>query len=746
MRFCEVNKLKLILQRFLLLLVIAILVYPIDKIEAQQKTATMRVGHFWASVTDNGYRGNATYTAGFFPNDYDIIGMNAQYLMANQASGFLIATKMFNNPYKTDPVLYPKGPVDTTAVYDLVNDFLKNGLIRTPLTSFMRYKYPTQKIVNPTSTQTVPLKTEDWGGVYDPSKFTGGTYDQIINVTNEYVYGITVNRKVLGWSQNFNDNYVIFDMEFTNNSTQTYDSLWIQSNCNLYSVELSNGRNPSPPTGEGFASRRTWQHYHGGRSSDTSMVFVGGKVKGNLRVFYEYSADDATTAGDNMGAPSVTQNGRLLGNNFHFYSILHASKSAYTNSADDQDDFLQPKVTYTGNPTKLPDPSVGDPYGGGKSFLLIKNGTYAFAKMAGNTFPGTRHSHNPDELGNVDYYNYIGAGPDNNMYTSFGPYKLAPGQKIHIVYANGWTGLDIKKAKEIGKKWLNGTLQEEPSNMPNANTGWLPSNFAFPSGATGIDKLKDRWLSSGIDSVMLASYRAKWNYDHKYQIPQAPPPPSIVTISAYGDGTEISWSAPEAEALPNFAGYRIMRRVSNADTTFYEVIYDSDKNDKGASHTYKDIGVMALAQYYYYMQTKALISLTDVNADPTTRGKIIYSSRLLFPNIYWVNPPRLSQNDLSKIRIAPNPYNINDPLLRTFGYTDQRAINFYNLPASCGIQIFTENGDLIKSITHESTVRAGSETWDMITDSQQVISSGVYIAVIKNASGEQTFLKFVVVR
>ena len=153
-----------------------------------------------------------------------------------------------------------------------------------------------------------------------------------------------------------------------------------------------------------------------------------------------------------------------------------------------------------------------------------------------------------------------------------------------------------------------------------------------------------------------------------------------------------------------------------------------------------------MAQYYYFIQAKATIDPNDLNADPTTRGKTMLSGRVYVPNVYWANPPRLSQDDLSKVRIAPNPYNINERLLVTYGYTDQRGINFYNLPVSCTIKIFTENGDLIQTIVHESQVRAGSETWDMITSSQQVISSGVYIAVIQKPNGDKTFLKFVVVR
>lgn len=751
MRFDQNNRAFGLLKELLVLSAFLTLIFSAGSLNAQQQSASMRVGRFWTGITDNAYRGNFTYTSGFFPNDYDILGWRGQYEQFSSGSGFQISTLMFDNPYKTDPVLYPEGPMDTVAVYGPVNDFLPTGKVTSPLTSYIRYKYPEQTVVNPTQVQNVTIP--DFG-TYDPSKFTGGTYDQVIEVSNEYVFGITMHRRILGWSQNYNDNYIIYDYEFTNNTDKipifgggrTYDSVFIQTNGNLNNGEYSNGRNPGAQGSEiGFEAAKVWQHYHGARASDTLMTFAGGKVKGNLRVFYEYGADDPNRPGDNMGAPLLSQNGRMIGTGMHFFTVLHASKQAYSNPANDVDDFMQPRITYTGNSAQFPYSSSSDQYGS-KSYWAMIGGMAKVSPMAGDVFPNTYHAVNPDEAGIGGFYEYTGGGQNENfMYASFGPYKLAPGEKIHIVYAVGWAGIDSKTAKEVGNKWNSGTLQN-PTGMPNQNTGWLPSTFKFPNDATELDKIKDRWMSMGIDSVMLAAYRAKWNFDHDYQIPQAPPPPSMIKIYAYGDGTEVTWSDPDAESLSSFAGYRISRRISNTDTTFYEVVYDSDSNDRSLLHSYKDTTVLALAQYYYFIQAKARIDANDPNADPTTRGKTIFSGRTFVPNVYWVNPPRLSQEDLSKIRIAPNPYNIKDPLLVTYGYTDQRGINFYNLPVSCTIKIFTENGDLIKTIVHESTVRAGSETWDMITSSQQVISSGVYIAVIQKPTGEMTYQKFVVVR
>lgn len=691
---------------------------------AESENALMKINRIWTGIPANADKGSYEFRAGFFPNDYNLIGFRGQYKEMNTGAGFRIVTTNWFNPYADS--------VEHVAVYNSTSEWFPVGKVTQPITSYMKIKFPEQII----DYQTVDI--EDFG-VYDPAKFNGVSYDQIVEATNEYVYGIQLNRKVMAWSQSLNDNYLIFDCTFTNPTSTTFDSIYISMKGKQANSFFSNGMNPSVSSAEAYNPAYTWQHYYGSRVGDS------------LRIFYEYSADNPDVSGDNMGAPVSTQQGRLIGSNMFFLTVLHASKEPYTNNVDDKDDFLQPKITYQCYETALPYASSGDDYGS-KNFWSIRGGYANYFPADGNTWPNTFHGGNNDEQGSPDFSNTpagskTGVGQD--MFMSFGPYTFAPGQKIRIVYAVGLAGLDLETAYEVGNKWLNGTL-ENPPNMPDPDKGWLPSNFAFPSEATEMDKKKDRWISSGIDSVMKSAYRAKWNFDNNYTIPGAPPPPSYFEVKGTaGKGVEITWKDNEAEILPNFAGYRIMRRVSTSDTIFYRQIYDSDGTDKANDmHIFNDQSFLPGAQYYYFIQAKAKIAENDLTASPETRGKIIYSSRALIPNIFYVNPPTQYSDDMSKIRIVPNPYNINDPLLGPdgYGFTDRRSITFYNLPPTATIRIYTESGDLIRTIEHDWPDQRGSEAWDLLTSSQQVITSGVYIAVIEKPSGELTYQKFVVVR
>lgn len=723
------------LRRYLILMVIisdTVLTFA-QNLESQ--TEQVKLGRIWGGVTANGDKATFDYRNGFFPNDYDILQYRGQYNDNFFGSGFILATTGWLAPSLKDSVY-------KVAVYGPKNDFLPNGKVIVPIKNYIRYKFPTQIIDNK------PVGITDFG-VYDPSQFANGTYDQVVEATYKNVLGVEVKRKIMVWSQNYNDNYLIIDAEFSNvgytkKTSSGGDSLILDTLHNFHiSLQQAMGNNyysvgshPTPPSGEGPVYTNVWQHYYGGRPNDS------------LRVFYFYSADDPNSSGDNMGAPVVTQRGRLLNTNFTFYTILHASKEPYTNPAQDVDDFLQPRVTYIGNETKFPLPDAGEDEFGNKNFWAIRGGLSDRDSLPGR-IPGTHHGINNDELGTSDFSNFpAGTTQANNSrnFSSFGPYTFAPNQKIRVVYACGFTGIGYQKAQEIGEKWLNGTL-EDPPNMPNPQTGWLPSNFAFPQNATEQDKRKDRWISMGLDSVMLSAYRAKWNFEHNYSIPQAPPPPSYFQISGYAEGVEIKWTDAEAEAMSNFDGYRIMRKLSISDTVFYKEVYSSGSDDKAAEHIYMDKTVLSGAQYYYFIQAKAKIANNDLSADPTTRGKVIFSNRVYIPNISDIKPPKYYTDDMSRIRIVPNPYNIKDPLLTiAAGLTDRRGINFYNLPPVVTIKIFSENGDLVQTLEHHPVEKHGLKYWDMISSSQQVISSGVYIAVFQKPSGEITYQKFIVVR
>ena len=83
----------------------------------------------------------------------------------------------------------------------------------------------------------------------------------------------------------------------------------------------------------------------------------------------------------------------------------------------------------------------------------------------------------------------------------------------------------------------------------------------------------------------------------------------------------------------------------------------------------------------------------------------------------------MAKSGLDQVRVVPNPYyNRSRYELNSFN----RKIRFINLPETCTIRIFSLAGDLVR--TMQKTDRTTSIVdWDVLTDNQLPVASGVYI-------------------
>ena len=687
------------------------------------ETEIVKVGRYWVAVTDDGSAAEVSLDSGWFPADFNVVGSTTDAGSASSGGNLDLMVADFPDP--------EDGSIISQVINTSVSALNPNGTIISPITNHIRYDFSAIS-VNDEELLQQPL------GVVDATKMIGSS-DQVVESTYEYAIGVQANRKVYAWSQQNHDNYVVIDVTFTNVGDQTLNDFLVCLMQSHNDYSQANGQNPSP-SGIGNDSYR-WRHYYGGSPGDSQ------------RVYYSYHADDAQQSGDNMGNPVYGQEGRLVDPDAHFYGFLHVSETPYTDPANDTDDPEQPKTTFIAKGDFL---GIGD---NNREILPLEASGIWWDAMRGsvsdaNPLPGqytdSHHEINNDQVGNPDYQafsNIVDESPFNaGRYSGVGPYAtFAPGESIRIIYISGYASLSLPLAKEVGNKMLEGTLTPPP-NLPDPDKGYFPTNFAFPPGATEMDITKNLWYSTVIDSVHKTMYRARWNFDHNWMVPQAPPPPVNFSVKGFADNATITWSAPDAEAMDNFAGYRILRRKSNLDTAFFEIIHETEPDDKAETHTYEDSDVQFGASYYYYVQSLAQVDASDANALPNIRGKQITSGRIFVPTPESIEPPRGGTETLSDIIIAPNPYNINDPTVQAQGWVDFRGIVFFNLPSYCEISIYSEDGDLVKEILHDSPVRAGSLRWEMLTESQQVISSGVYIATFTDIDGGVTFRKFVVAR
>ena len=118
-----------------------------------------------------------------------------------------------------------------------------------------------------------------------------------------------------------------------------------------------------------------------------------------------------------------------------------------------------------------------------------------------------------------------------------------------------------------------------------------------------------------------------------------------------------------------------------------------------------------------------------------------------------VKLPFSVSNELNRVAVVPNPYRINeDYTFESGGYEgrqkswneDKRVLKFIHLPPKCTIRIYTMTGEIVSTIYHEDTAQ-GEQDWNLKSDSNRSIASGVYVFTVESDYGKQIG-KFVVIR
>ena len=203
--------------------------------------------------------------------------------------------------------------------------------------------------------------------------------------------------------------------------------------------------------------------------------------------------------------------------------------------------------------------------------------------------------------------------------------------------------------------------------------------------------------------------------------------------------------------VADLAAYRIYRKLGAALINFRE-----DEFGKGITYefldqvgpdvtTYLDTTTIRGESYHYYVT-----ALDD--GSQNTNGLHIgqqlessaYANRTQGGAVAF--KPAKAAND--SVRIVPNPFILTGGELNFTG--DGNKLLFVGLPAYCTITVYNATGDKVKTIAHTSG--SGDQAWDQLSDSNQRIVSGVYIAYIsdcENLDGstlDDVFEKFVVVR
>jgi hypothetical protein len=565
--------------------------------------------------------------------------------------------------------------------------------------------------VNPTEVTVDGVVTEDKSIVIDridPDLIADRMIHNIVNTQ----LGVTMDRKIFQFSQPQNDNYIVYEYTFTNTgNTNADDAIELPNNTveDLYlfwtfrnAVNQSTRYQMGNETGWG---KNTMNDARG----DGPINSAGDPPDEQFRAMFSWHGyfPQKAVSYDNIGGPLWALNpsallynspedtiGRLGASQFLGTVTLYADKSP----TEKVNDPAQPSNTF------WCDSDFDNMASNANAFDITRmTDDYLFMSTQGHMSP--RHANSVEPSGDFAAQRsaphiYAPGSGGASYNVSYGPYTLAPGESIRIVVAEAAASMSREEQIRVGRLYKRGQITDLQKNT--------------------------EVITQGRDSLFKTFRNAINAFENNWNIPATPRAPANFNVNSGGDRISLSWVLDPEDPNPP-SGFRIYRALGDFDQD-YEMIVELP----AGSNSYDDLTLVRGFNYYYYM------TCVGPNGLESSR----YATQTFDP----ANLKRPAGKSLSDIRIVPNPYIIN-PIgeLGFPGTSDYDKIAFYNIPGNCTINIYTELGELIKTIEH--TDGSGDEFWYSVTSSNQIVVSGIYIAVITdNNTGEKHIAKFAVIR
>jgi hypothetical protein len=595
--------------------------------------------------------------------------------------------------------------------------------------NYRRYQPPQVVVDGMVNTDPFPFDEADEVAPDKINKYST-TADQMFVSRARTWIGVEVTQKVFAWSQKNHDDYVIYDMVFKNTGnvdrdadielpTQTLDSLYVMR---MIGAEPDN------------SMAKEWSSWYGCRPGE------------DLRIMYYYPHRSKGSTVDDFGDPREDQNmKRLAGPQFAGEATLFMSNKPndFTN-----DNMMQPQMhtiwsyreLYVKEHAKLHMNELWKAFEVHKrGFTTAIDAKFSAKKYMTGTYPGTFHELPHDEQG----YKHVNDDPGfgghwhEAIFASYGPFKLAPGDSIRLVYAMGFGSISKRKGFEVASAWY-------AKNCTYAGADNLPPQYAkYPELAeTENDKAKDRWIMTGKDSLFANLRAAQWNQKQNFNIPIPPPAPSV-EVQSRADAIRVKWDAI-AESASDFAGYRVYRAVGSYADSAWVKVFECTKSN--LVHQFDDNTASRGASYYYYVTSydDGSQNAADWNGKKESLESGMYLNMTTRPASLQKAPG----TSLDQIRVVPNPFSLAAAKIQYPG--DTNMIQFLNVPGECTIRIFSESGDLVKTLKHDKGT--GDVKWGVLGNEQQTSDtgqrpvSGIYIANITTPDGQSKNVKFVIVR
>ncbi|NQT24513.1 fibronectin type III domain-containing protein [candidate division KSB1 bacterium] len=537
--------------------------------------------------------------------------------------------------------------------------------------------------------------------------------DRMVVIKFNTSMGVSVTKKVLAFTDQDHDDYFIHDYVFKNSGIYSEDNVSIhEQTLEDFWVHFTHRYGLAGVSSGGWGS--TWGTFNSQWGHSVLYSQYGKSPTDELKGWYAWygpNEERPTNFEEDWGCPNHEETGVLGQAKYTGGVTLFASRSPQEFAIND---LSQPRTTsYFAADQTIMDAAVSQ-YD--ENFMQLRYDVMSEGHLDQTHDEEVGEGNYPGELTDLNPERNGGGG--TNQGQGFGPYTFAHGDSIRIVFAEGVSGIDWEKCREVGANWYEYYLGTGTPELflPDGSEATTQNDWGYAAH----NAYKRAWCETGEDSVLQMARNAKANFESGYTLPEPPPAPESFTVTSGGDRIRLSW-ADNATSADGFDGYVVYRSEGNVKDwkTRYKKVVEFDRSN--TVHTWDDTSAARGFDYYYYIQSK--------NDGSNNNGKVQYSSLFLTITSVPAFLRRPSASFLCEVRVVPNPYDIRSRVFQ-FGEDFQYdRINFYGLPPICNVKVFTERGDMIWEKEH--TDGSGDELWDSLTSSRQIIVSGIYILYVE---------------
>lgn len=711
------------LRQFFVIVFIAVcFVYPQTYGEKDQKATS--IGRIGLTVTNIGVLGNSfrgPFVTENQPSCEYPLGTGIEHLFD---AGLWIGAEVFGNKL-----------VSTAAAGDDANGY-DPGDAGYEFTSTLRLK-ERSSLESAQYFSPAAISHQDFVADFTDSVTRVPFGGPVINQHTQPLYA-NVHLETYAWNFPFAEYFVLLNYRITNNSQNTWKEVYV-ANWGDYIVRNMKV-NPSSGTD---------------RFSHSAFGYINNM---NLLYAYDYDAGPAGFT-DSYVAP-VFVGGEWRGASLHpnAFPFMDSTLRAYYKDPNrllllPGRDTVRTFVQFWG--FRSSDLELGSP----------KNDAERYQKMT-------------NQINSSTYEQQIKDKPSNLLcLLSFGPIpEVRPGESFNIVFA-------IVTAKKYGDRpnSVNDSLSRV--NLMD-HVGWAlrAYNGEDTNGNGILDPSEDSNLNGKLD---------------RYQLPEPPAPPRVKiipsdrSVSIYWDN-RAEFSVDPISKKKDFEGYRLYR--SNAgneltassgsvDALILMAEFDSTGNFAGTNGGFESRGRFEklatpmvfgndTSIKYYYKYTvdnllngwQYLFSVTAFDEGDYERNVLPLESSKA-QNLSIVIPGTLTNDKFKngKVGVYPNPYYAR--AMWDGSSERDKKIYFSNLPSNCEIRIYTLAGETVDVIRHTSsykgedvrwfstfgsgnvTLAGGEHAWDMISQRDQALATGLYLFTVKDlSSGDIQTGKFLIIK